>query len=107
MRRKVHTGQYIERRILVLLAGLLIAFLILYSYLVSQSIVNVLVRQDIGAEIATLNSRISSLESEYLVRKERINLSYAYTLGYIDIGNKEFVTRKSLLSRGLTVNDEI
>jgi len=107
MRRSTKTIHCIERRTVTLLAGLLVTLLILYSYLVSQSIVNVLVRQNIEQEIATLNSTVGSLESDYIVRKERINLAYAHMLGYEDIEDKSFVVRKSLLSRSLTVNDEI
>ena len=69
--------------------------------------VNVLVRQEIEEKIATLSSAMSGLEFDYITRKENIDIEYAYALGFTDINKKQFVTRKSLLSQGLSINDEI
>lgn len=79
----------------------------LYSYFVSKSIVNIIVRKDIEQELLAVGSRLSSLEFEYLSKKEAINLDLAYTLGFSDVKDKNFVTRKSLLGKRLTLNNEI
>lgn len=107
MKQKVLNIRNIERRLVTFLTGVLVVFAVLYGYFVSTSIVNVLVRQEVEQEIATLNSIISSFEFDYITRKEHINLEYAYALGFTHITKKQFVTRKSLLSQGLSINDEI
>ena len=107
MKQRVLTIIIIERRLVRLLTTLLVVFAILYGYFVSASIVNVLVRQEIKEEIAILNSTMSGLEFDYITRKDSINIEYAYALGFTDINKKQFVTRKSLLSQGLSINDEI
>lgn len=107
MRQNALIIRNIERYVMAFLTGILIVFAVLYGYFVSTSIVSVLVRQEIEQEIATLNGTMSSFESDYLTHKENINIEYAYTLGFTDIRNKQFVTRKSLLSQGLSINDEI
>ena len=50
---------------------------------------------------------MSGLEFDYITRKESIDIEYAYALGFTDISKKQYVTRKSLLSQGLSINDEI
>jgi len=107
MRQKVLNIRNIERYMVTFLTGILVVFAVLYGYFVSTSIVNVIVRQEIEQEIATLNGAMSSFESDYLTHKENVDIEYAYMLGFTDIHNKQFVTRKSLLSQGLSINDEI
>ena len=89
--------------------SLIIAILFLFSlygYFVSRSITNVLLREEVEQEILTTNSNISELEFAYLDKKNMVNLSFAYAQGFKDVRKKEFVTRKSVLSERLTLNNE-
>jgi len=88
-------------------AGLFTLILILsglYIFLVSSSIVNVLVRKEIAQELSGVRGYLSDLESRFIVAKERVTLEYAHTLGFVDVSHKVFVTRQTLFGTGLTVN---
>ena len=106
-RRSKATTCILERRVFWIFIGTIILLLGLYSYFVSKSIVNVIIREEIEQDLARVNSHISSLEYDYLKKKNHINLKLAYELGFEDVRSKEFVTRKSLLGKRLTVSDEI
>lgn len=86
--------------VIILLAGL-------YGYFVSKSIINIIIREEIEQDLARVNAHMSSLEFDYIKKKNTINLELAYEMGFMDVQNKKFVTRKSLLGKRLTVSDEI
>ena len=104
MRKHAAQVHVFERRALAGLFGAIIILVGLYSFLISISIMNVLVREEIGQSIADLHSYIGELESEYLALKDSITPALAYDLGFIDTVEKTFVTRKTLSGRGLTFN---
>ena len=79
----------------------------LYGYFVGKSVTNVLLREQVEQDILTVNSHISDLEFTYLNKKNTVSLHFAYENGFHDITEKEFVTRKSVLSERLTLNNEI
>ena len=81
--------------------------MVLYGYFVSQSILHVVVREEIEQNMTAVNASISELEYGYLNKKNNINLELAHSLGYTSIERKHFVTRKSLSGTGLTLRDEI
>lgn len=93
----------IERQLCLSLFILSCALLGLYVYFVGVSVVDVVVREEIDLRIATLNSRLSELELEYIAKKDTINLSFAEEHGFHKISQKTFVNRGTLvgsLSRG-------
>lgn len=97
---QIHT---LERHMLALLFFSAVLLMTLYIFFVSSSIVNVVVREEIEQEIATIYSDVGELEFTYLALKDDITLELAYDLGFTDIVGKTFVTRKSLSGRGLTL----
>ena len=104
MKKKAVHIHIFEKRILVSLI-VLIAFLAgMYGFLLSSSVVNVLIREETEQKIMVMYSNMSDIESKYLTQKNHITLSLAYKLGFTDIQNKTFVTRASLLRKGLTFN---
>ena len=104
MRKHAAQVHVFERRALASLFGAVIVLVGLYSFFISTSIINVLVREETGQNIANLHSHIGELESEYLVLKNSITLALAHDLGFTDIIEKTFVTRKTFSSKGLTFN---
>lgn len=104
MRKQAAQIHVFERRALATLFSVMIVLVGLYGFLISTSIINVLVREEVGQNIADLHSYISDLESEYLMLKNSITLGLAYDLGFTDTAKKTFVTRKTLSSKGLTFN---
>ena len=97
----------LQKRIFWSLIVAILGLFALYGYFVSTSITNVLLREEVEENILAVNSEISQLEFIYLDQKNTVTLEFAYEMGFIDINDKEFVSRKSLLSRELTLNNEI
>ena len=106
-RRSKATTCVLERRAFWIFVIVIIALMGLYGYFVSKSIINVIIREEIEQDLARVNAHISSLEYDYIEKKNNINLELAYELGFEDTSSKKFVTRKSLLGKRLTVSDEI
>lgn len=93
-----------ERRIFLGLIFLIMFFAALYIYFVSTSVVHILIRKEVESDIARQNSEIGELESSYIKRQALINREYAYSLGYQQVTEKQFVARNSALGKSLTVN---
>lgn len=81
----------------------------LYIYLVSKSVVNVVVRKEVEQQIAEVNSQIGKLELSYLEKKQSITLARARTLGFREVAEKTYVNGGSLFTtrRALSSNDEL
>ena len=77
--------------------------IIFYTYLVNQTVLNIVERENIQDEITTLNSKISELEFRYIALKNNINLEYAHSLGFVNVKNVKFASRK-LSGNGLSIN---
>ncbi len=86
------------------MVGLLLAT---YLYFVSSSIVNVIVRQELVNKIASVHSSLSTLEAEYLAKKNTISIERAHALGFHAVGEKRFVAKRSLFGNALSLNNEI
>lgn len=106
MKNKLATITAFEKKAFWALLLAVAALCLLYVYFVSSSIMNVVLREEIQQEIALVNSDIGSLESEYLAKKNEITFAYAQDLGFVAVEEKKFVARRTLLGRGLTLNDE-
>lgn len=97
MKRK-HTSRtailYAEERLLVTLSLMLlfIAFA-LYMYFLSASVLNVVMRQEIDAEIHTTQTKISALESRYIIAKTNITPDVAVAHGLLKSDQKTFITK--------------
>jgi len=108
MKRRSNTATCaLERRVFWIFISVIVVLLGLYGYFVSKPIINVIIREEIEQDLAKAGAHISSLEYDYIEKKNNINLELAYELGFQDARSKIFVTRKSLLGKRLTVSDEI
>ena len=96
-----------QKRLFTILIFSIVLLLSMYGFFVSKSIVNALVREELQNEIATVSSTIGDLESQYIVLKNAVDIEFAYSLGFTDVVEKKFVTRRSVLGKQLTVNNEI
>lgn len=89
------------------LAGLFVVMFILaclYGYFIGSSIINTLVRGEIEKDMAVISSDISGLESEYIARKDLIDGDFAYSMGFVDVSKKRFVSRTLFVGKGLSLN---
>lgn len=99
---KFNTDHFKKKLFWILVVSLFFS-VIFYAYLVNQTVLNIVERENIQDEITTLNSRISELEFKYIALKNNINLEYAHSLGFINAKNVKFASRK-LSGDGLSIN---
>lgn len=103
IKNKILNIGYSERKAFWCLVLFMISFSGLYIYFVNGAIINVVERQKIEIEMASINSRISDLESSYISLNNKINLEYAFSAGFVKVAKEKYVYRKSL-SANLSLN---
>jgi hypothetical protein len=84
------------------LLGVFILCFFSYGYCVSSAIVNIVERQNIENELATLNSKILDLESQYITAKNSITPELAANLGFVPVSSQKFVN-KTINKPGLSL----
>jgi hypothetical protein len=85
-----------EKKLILGLITLTLILGVVYGYFVKQTIVNVVERKEIEEEMADSGSRVSNLEVTYIELENKIDLDFAYFLGYKEAGNVRFISRNSL-----------
>ena len=93
-----------QMKILGALGITLVALGALYFYFLTMSIMHVVAREEMLMDIAATHSRIGTLESEYLVKKQAITEELALSEGYAAVGGKHYVLSESMVRRNLTLN---
>lgn len=92
----INEMQYKSERIL--LAGALAAFLVLcglYVYLLSSSVVHVVISKETESNIHQIHSEIAALEAEYMEIQNALSREVVEQSGYIAAGKKIFIDRSS------------
>ena len=85
------------------LVSLAMLFSASYLYFVNRTVVNVALRQKIEKQITLINSQTSDLEVSYLGLKNKINLDYALSKGFVKVSNEKYVSAKTF-NKNLSVN---
>lgn len=78
----------------------------LYVYLVSNTVYNVVLRQQAEKSIGALENNLEKLESNYLAVKAGVTVILARSKGFTDISSATYISRKSR-GLGLSLNNEI
>lgn len=86
-----HTQKVLFR----VLVGSLVLLSIVYIYLIGSITFSILARKSLETNVRTLGSHISELELSYLSTTNTIDKNYAKALGYVEIQDNLFATRKS------------
>lgn len=85
-----------KEKIAVWALGLMIASsFVLYMFFVNQAVLNVVAREEIENDLASLNAKVSELEFEYISLKNSITIKYAYDRGFKDVTDIAFAERSS------------
>jgi len=84
-----------ERKYIITCFGLLLVIFSLYVYLVSYSVVHVVIRKEIQQEINKLQTDVSNLEAEYITAQHLVSSEIASLEGYIEIEEKIFINRNN------------
>lgn len=82
-----------ERLLLAALMVALCALCGLYMYLLSSSVVHVVISKEADARIHDMHSEISALEAEYMEVQSGISREIVEHRGYITASNKIFIDR--------------
>jgi hypothetical protein len=85
-----------EKRLIAGIASLLLIFAVLYVYFVMASIVHAAARQELIGKVATLQTDVSGLETEYLSKTQGVTEAYAHELGFVTANRETFIERQSV-----------
>lgn len=92
---KVALQKNTEKKICLALVVVLLSLFVSYVYLVSASIVHVVLRTELDQEMQQVQSQISTLESKYIAAQHRVNERIATLDGYTENSNKVFIDRSA------------
>jgi len=67
-----------------------------YMYCIHATIQNVVLRDNLEEKATLLSVEIGKKEFQYITMKNNINLSLAYSLGFSPVGEKTFVSKKTV-----------
>ena len=95
IKNKILSIEYSERKAFWYLVLFVVFFSGFYIYFVNSAIINVVERQKIEREIASIGSRVSDLETSYLSLNNKINFDYALSLGFVKVEKEKYVYRKA------------
>jgi hypothetical protein len=101
---KINTN-HLEKKIFWFLSMSIVAAVVFYGFLVNQTVINIVERENIQDQTTMLNSEISGLEFNYIALKNEINLEYAYSVGFENTKNIEFASRR-LSEKALTLRNQ-
>ena len=101
--KQLNTINHLERKLFWVFSVLLLMASIFYAYLVNQTVLNVVVKENFDEQILSLNSKVGELESKYISVKNQINLDYAHSVGFVEAKNLKFASRK-LSTQSLSLN---
>jgi hypothetical protein len=62
-----------------------------YIYFLSASVVHVVLRQEVGRDIATLQKEISLLEAEYITAQHTLSEEVATQKGFVTVVDKSYI----------------
>jgi hypothetical protein len=79
---------------ILLCGGVFCCLLAAYGYLVSATVVHVVIEQEVKREMSELTSVISELESAYITRQHAINSEIALQQGFEVTTNKIFIPKQ-------------
>lgn len=85
-----------RRRMFWALALLLVVFCGAYVFLVNRTVVKVAERDALQTDLSELKSEITTLEFEYISRKNEIDMELASSMGFKEAGGAHYVSRRSL-----------
>ena len=84
-----------EKTIFWTLLGILLLCVGFYMYSINATIRNIVSRENLEKESATLSLKISSQEFKYITMHNSVTLPLAYSRGFKDVSEKTFVSKQS------------
>ena len=90
------TNMNIIKKLILTIIPFLICLFVFYGFLIRQTIINVVARENIEKNVRNMLSSISNLETKYMSVKGNINLDVAYAQGFKNADSPIFITRDGL-----------
>jgi hypothetical protein len=82
-----------QKRLAIVLVGLCLILFALYIYLLSASVMHVVMRTETDHGVRELRSQISLLEGDFIAAQHEVSQNIAYLKGYEHVSDKVFVDR--------------
>jgi hypothetical protein len=83
------------KKILLIGLSLFLACAILYGYLLHLTIDAIVARKDAEQDLSLLSQNIAEMETRYIEKQNMLTLSFAYSLGFKDIQESSYATKKA------------
>jgi glycerol-3-phosphate acyltransferase PlsY len=90
----IMVNNHTRRTLFRVLVSLLVVLSIIYIYLIGSITFNVLARKSLENTVRTLGTSVSELELTYLNTTNKIDKSYALSLGFVDMHDTLFAARQ-------------
>lgn len=81
-----------------ILIGMIVMLSVSYMFFVSSTVRNVVVRKSLIEQVASLNSTLATLESEYVSSSSLVDMDLAVSLGFREVRNPTFISKKQAVS---------
>ncbi len=91
--KRTRTAYTDESRLFYVALFSCVCVVVAYMYFVSSSIVHVVMRKEVDAQIAQLNSSVSQLEADYIERQHAVSSDFASQQGFVAVEKKIFIDR--------------
>lgn len=82
-----------EKKYLFMAVLLTLGLFIAYVYLLSSSVVEVVIRKEMNREMQDLHTEISQLETTYIEKQHSVSNEIAVRQGFVEAKNKIFINR--------------
>ena len=94
MKKRIRTKIYKEEsRFFYVALGACLLIVFVYMYLVSMSVVYVVMRKEVDNQIATVSTQVSELEETYIEKQHNLSIAIATELGFIVTEKKIFIDK--------------
>lgn len=80
------------------LVGVIVCASLSYMFFVNETVRNVVMRQTVEEKITNLNATVANLEFEYISRAHGVNMTLATSLGFTEVKEPIFVSKKQSVS---------
>lgn len=98
---KQFNNNYIVRHyIFYALLVLIMANAALYLFFINLGVSEILLKKEKLVELKNMKEKNQILEGRYLEEFKKINLDYAYNLGYVDVKSPMFAARTVVMAKG-------
>jgi hypothetical protein len=106
IKHQIQNVSKLEQKMFCGLLFLLVVLFVTYGFLVKSTVHNIVLREGLGKERATLVSHIADLNTNYITLKNAVTIEVAYEQGFLPSPEPRFVSKQNTL-KTLSFNNAI